>query len=188
MGVGYPQIIHFHRIFPCKPAIMGGTSIYVNPHMYHLFSGMLFFSIFFKVAIYMCAWIAEISGRNSDLPETKLGFSCCEGKGGPPSRSCNHSRFITQKNWLAHWCLMMLAHFAAPSFSRLFQRGWFWFWWRSSMEIPSKHRGWSQPPSPLCWPLLWCGLGLNLADRKRFSGRKLRRSQTKPFESACKGV
>ena len=33
LKLGYPQIIHFSRIFHCKPSSNWGTSIYGNPHM-----------------------------------------------------------------------------------------------------------------------------------------------------------
>ena len=186
MGVGYPQIIHFHRIFPCKPAIMGGTSIYANPHMYHLFSGMLFFSIFFKVAIYMCAWIAEISGRNSDLPETKLGFSCCEGKGGPPSRSCNHSRFITQQKLVGSLMFDDVGSFRCSIFFETFfsadgsdSDGDLPWRFHPSTEVGHNHHlhcaghyygaGWAE-----IWPIV-----------RDFRGRKPRRSQTQNTVGKC---
>ena len=33
---GYPQIINFHRIFHCKPLLLGYPSIAGNPHIYYI--------------------------------------------------------------------------------------------------------------------------------------------------------
>ena len=46
--------------------------------------------------------------------------------------------------------------------------------------------GWSQPPSPLCLPLLWCfrwmlGLGMTWFDFPTVAGRELA-SHTKPLD------
>jgi hypothetical protein len=40
LKLGYPQIIHFSRIFHYKPSSNWGTSIYGNPHMDLGFWGM----------------------------------------------------------------------------------------------------------------------------------------------------
>lgn len=155
-----------------------------------------YLSMCLKVAIHAC-WIDEASGRNSDLPDTKLEAPVVGGlflgrsmQGWTAFKICIqwYSIFIqnihninnSSKNLLAHWWML---EFRCSITFICFQR------WYFLMILAYSGPGWSQPPSPLCLPLLWCfrwmlGLGMAWFDFPTDAGRELA-SHTKPL-SACK--